>query len=178
MKPSSFEETFTLWLDGQFGPDESTAFEKEMRDRGFDPAAERAEAGFMQSLLRDHSEVPVMPHADFFSRQLLHRIEDEERQAVPMPTEKVSSRFLRWFGLPRMAWAGIASLIVAGALFKFIIPVGGHAPLEDSDYFAKVVDSRTFDPSVSASTVYTPRDNVTVLWIDGLDYLPADYALQ
>ena len=47
-----------------------------------------------------------------------------------------------------------------------------------SPYFATVVDSRTFDPTVSASTVYDPRSNVTVLWLDGLDYLPADYALQ
>jgi hypothetical protein len=47
-----------------------------------------------------------------------------------------------------------------------------------STYFATVVDSRTFDPTISANTVYDPQDNVTVLWIDGLDYLPADYALQ
>ena len=41
-----------------------------------------------------------------------------------------------------------------------------------------MVDARTFEPTISATTVYDPRDNVTVLWLDGLDYLPADYVLQ
>jgi hypothetical protein len=72
----------------------------------------------------------------------------------------------------------VACLLIAGALFKTMIPTNVPGPLDKSPYFATVVDSRTFDPGISANTVYDPRDNITVLWIDGLDYLPADYALQ
>ena len=49
---------------------------------------------------------------------------------------------------------------------------------DQSAYFATVVDARTFENNVSASTVYNSRDNVTVLWLDGLDYLPADSVVQ
>jgi len=55
---------------------------------------------------------------------------------------------------------------------------GGRTMADQSAYFATVVDARTFENNVSASTVYNSRDNVTVLWLDGLDYLPADSVVQ
>jgi hypothetical protein len=60
-----------------------------------------------------------------------------------------------------------------------VAPAGALAESkDDASYFAEIVDVRTEDPNVFASTVYTPTDNVTVLWLEGLDYLPASYALQ
>jgi hypothetical protein len=32
--------------------------------------------------------------------------------------------------------------------------------------------------NVSASTYYSPDDDVTVVWLDGLKYIPANYALN
>lgn len=176
MKPSSFEETFTLWLDQQLSPADAEAFEIQMRERGLDPAAERAASKKLHQLLCENSSAPEMKHADFFNRQLMYRIEQEQRaEAKPA---SAPAGFWRWLILPKMAWAGLACLLIAGVTYKTLIPVTGPSPLEQSTYFATVVDSRTFDPTVSANTVYDPRDNITVLWIDGLDYLPADYALQ
>ena len=40
------------------------------------------------------------------------------------------------------------------------------------------VEAWPADPSISATTVYNPDDNVTVVWLDGLDYIPATYALK
>ena len=176
MKPSSFEETYTLWLHRQLSPADAEAFEKQMRERGLNPAAERASAERLHQLLRDNSTVPEMKHADFFNRQLLYRIEQEQRESAE--PETALAGFWRLFALPRIAWAGLACLLIAGVMYKTLIPPSAPSPLEQSTYFATVVDSRTFDPAVSANTVYDPRDNLTVLWIDGLDYLPADYALQ
>ena len=45
---------------------------------------------------------------------------------------------------------------------------------EPSKYFAQVVEAWPSDPSISATTVYNPQDNVTVLWLEGLDYMPSD----
>ena len=176
MKPSSFEETYTLWLDGQLGPAENAAFEKQMGERGLDPAAERASGETLHRLLGQNSVAPELKHADFFNRQLLYRIEQEQRSST-QPDAEVAG-FWRWLILPKIAWAGLACLLIAGVMYKAMIPTGTISSLEKSTYFATVVDSRTVDPSVSANTVYDPKDNITVLWIDGLDYLPADYALQ
>jgi len=176
MKPSSFEETYTLWLDGQLNPVDCENFERQMRERGLDPGAERASANRLHRLLSENSAAPEMKHADFFNRQLMYRIEQEQRADVK--TEAELPGFWRLFALPKIAWAGLACLLIAGVTYKTLIPTHSPSPLEQSTYFATVVDSRTFDPKVSANTVYDPRDNITVLWIDGLDYLPADYALQ
>jgi hypothetical protein len=176
MKPSSFEETYTLWLDGQLSLADAATFEKQMRERGLDPAAERAGGEKLHRLLSANSPAPEMKHPDFFNRQLLYRIEQEQRaEAKP---EAAPAGFWRWLAFPKIAWAGVACLLIAGAMFKTMIPTNVPSSREKSPYFATVVDSRTFDPTVSANTVYNPQDNITVLWIDGLDYLPADYALQ
>jgi anti-sigma factor RsiW len=173
MKTSDFEEQFTAWLDGQLDPVAASALEKEMRARGFDPAAERAAHQAVSRTLREHSEVPAMKNLDFFQHQLLHRIEQE--QALNMPSEKTLRR--SWLTIPRLVWAGALSLLMAGVLFRTLIPMGGGTAGDQSPYFATVVDTRTFEASVSVSTVYDPRSNVTVLWLDGLEYLP-DAALQ
>jgi hypothetical protein len=81
--------------------------------------------------------------------------------------------------LPRLLVAGAACLLVAGAMFWALIPTGSSLSDEGgSPYFAQVVESWTSEPGVSASTVYNAKDNVTVLWLDGLDYIPASYELK
>jgi anti-sigma factor RsiW len=168
MKTSDFEANFTAWLDGQLDPERVAAFEKEMRARGFDPAAERAEAERTRDLLRLHSAAPELGHADFFQHQLLHRIEQEER---------APGWGRAWWGLPRLVWAGAFCLLVAGVLFKTLIPTGSE-PLPGDDYFATIVDARTYEPAISVDTVYDPRTNVTVLWLNGLDYMEGDIVAQ
>jgi hypothetical protein len=168
MKPSDFEQKFTAWLDGKLDANDAGEFEREMKDRGLDPAAEREQATRLSSLLRTHSTPPDMSNGDFFNHQLRHRITQDSS-----PVRRSSHSWWTW---PRLVLAGACSLAMAGALFTTLIPRGG-APVREP-YYATVVDARTFDPKVSASTVYDPRSNVTVLWLDGLDYLPADFALQ
>ena len=82
MKTSDFEQQFTAWLDGQLSAEAASAFEIELRARGFDPAAERAAAEKTTSLVARHSPAPTLPNAEFFNHQLLHRIEQEERAAI------------------------------------------------------------------------------------------------
>jgi hypothetical protein len=33
-------------------------------------------------------------------------------------------------------------------------------------------------PKVYATAIHSDQDNLTVLWLDGLDYLPASYQLK
>ena len=166
----TFEERFTAWVDGQLTGPDLAEFEKELAAHP-EAAAERADAQKIGDLLRAQP-APKLGNADFFNHQLMQRIAVETlRIAEPMKARG-------WFwSLPRLAFAGAACLVVAGGLFKTLIPAP-TAPGEKSKYYAQVVEAWPADPSISATTVYNARDNVTVVWLDGLDYIPASYALK
>jgi anti-sigma factor RsiW len=165
MKP--FEEQFTAWVDDKLSADELAEFEKELAGHP-EAAAEKAEALKLGEFLREHPTAPALTSPDFFNHQLLQRI------AAETPRPAVNRRESFW-SLPRLAWAGAFCLLISFGLFKALIPTG-H--VEPSKYFAQVVEAWPSDPSISATTVYSPEDNVTVVWLDGLDYIPATYALK
>lgn len=163
----TFEEKYTAWVDGKLSGEELAAFEKELAATP-DAAADKAEAQRLGAFLRQHDTPPSLSNGDFFNHQLLHRI------AAESADERPARRWWNW-SLPQLVLAGAASLAIAAALFKTLIPAGSE---QRSDYFAEIVDARTNDPGISATPVYTPRENVTILWLDGLDYLPASYKLD
>ena len=169
MKP--FEEQFTAWVDGKLTGAELAEFEKQLAEHP-DAAAEKEDALKLGQLLRTHPTVPRMANPDFFNHQLMQRIGAE----MPKPLAAEKKRAFFW-SIPGLAWAGACCLIVAGALFATMIP-GGPKHLETSNYFAQVVENWPSSPNVSASTVYDAQDHMTVVWLDGLDYIPATYALN
>ena len=95
------------------------------------------------------------------------------QEEVPTP-QRTQRR--AWWSLPRLAFGGAACLLIAAVLFAGLIPRGVAA--DRSPYFAEVIDARPLSAGISADTIYTARDNVTVVWLDGLEYLPASYQLQ
>ena len=166
----TFEERFTAWVDGQLTGTELVEFEKELAAHP-EAAAERAEARKLGDLLRAQP-TPKMGNEDFFNHQLMQRI------AAETPASAAPVKVRGWFwALPRLALAGAACLAIAGGLFKTLTPAG-LPPGAKSDYYAEVIELRPGDPSISASTLSNPEDNVTVVWLDGLDYIPASYALK
>ena len=166
----TFEERFTAWVDGQLTGPDLAEFEKELATRP-EAAAERAEARKLGDLLRAQP-APPLGNADFFNHQLMQRI------AAETPRAAEPERARAWFwSLPRLALAGAACLLIAGGLFKTLIPAS-VPPGEKSNYYAQVVEAWPADTSISATTVYNPADNVTVVWLDGLPYIPSTYALK
>jgi anti-sigma factor RsiW len=170
MKP--FEEQFSAWVDGQLNDAEFKDFEKQLAAHP-EAAADKEAALKLGRLLREHPTAPPLGNPDFFNHQLMQRIAAE----TPRPVERREKKRAFFFSIPSFAWAGVFCLLVSFALFKTTIP-SGQAPVSKSDYFAQVVEAWPTSPNVSASTVYSPEDNVTVLWLDGLDYIPANYALK
>jgi hypothetical protein len=163
----TFEENYTAWVDGHLTGAELEVFERELLQNDPGALADKEDAHRLGEMLRRQS--PPLSNPDFFNHQIMHRIAVDSTPA---------RRAWRWsWALPQMAWAGAASLLVAVALFKTLIPAHGPGPGADP-YFAEIVDVRPADPSISATPVYNARDNVTILWLDGLDYLPASYKLQ
>jgi len=167
MKP--FEEQFTAWVDGKLAREELAEFEKQLAEHP-EAVTEKEDALRLGALLRTPPTAPKLTNPDFFNHQLMQRIAAETLR----PEEKKQVSF---WSLPRLAWAGAFCLIAALALYRTTIPTG--APVGDEPkYFAQVVEAWPADPSISATTVYDPTDNVTVVWLDGLDYIPATYALR
>ena len=171
MKP--FEEQFAAWTDGKLSGEELAAFEKELAQHP-EAAADKIAALKVGKLLRENPGVPKLANPDFFNLQIQQRI------AADRPREKAVEKSAGWFwSLPRLLVGSAACLLIAGVMFKTLIPHEDAAGLADgSPYFAQVVESWTSEPGVSANTVYNAKDNVTVLWLDGLDYIPASYELK
>lgn len=167
MKP--FEEQFTAWVDGQLHGRELAEFEAQLAAHP-EAAAEKIEAQRLGAFLRAHPTAPAMGNGDFFNHQLLQRIAAETPRAV-------EKRSVSWWSLPRLALAGTFCLATTLVLYRTIIPAGSPVR-EQSKYFAQVVEAWPADPTISATTVYNPEDNVTVVWLDGLEYLPATYAVN
>jgi len=172
----TFEERYTAWIDGQLTGAELAAFEKELETQPH-AALDRTEAHQLGDLLRTHRTAPTLINADFFSLQLQQRIAAETPQ--PRRTESRENGGGFW-SISRLLWAGAASLVVAGISYVTLVPTAAPTiPVEPSNYFAQVVEAWPSDPSISATTVYNPQDNLTVLWLDGLDYMPSEQlALQ
>ena len=154
----TFEQKFTAWLDGALSAEESLAFEKEhpsiLKD-GSDLLK-------LKSLMKENLVPAELSHPEFFNAQIIARIEHETRRI----------RLGRsWFGLPRLAWGGIATLATGVALFAVLIP---HGDLSNprSGYVAEVLKAKAADPKVKA-TVDSQKD-MTIIKLEGLQNLPAD----
>ena len=158
----TFEEKFTAWLDGALSAEESLAFEKEHPS----VLKDRSDLLKLRSLMRESFASIELSHPDFFNAQVIARIEHETRRRRPGRS---------WFGLPRLAWGGIASLAAGVALFAVLIP---HGDLSNprSGYVAEVLKAKTADPKVKA-TVDSQKD-MTIIKLEGLQNLPANKDLS
>jgi hypothetical protein len=185
----TFEERLTAWIDGHLQGAELAAFEQELRDRP-EAEAERLEAQRLGDLLRRHPVAPPLGNEDFFNLQLMEKIAAEEG-APARPSRRLA---FQW-ALPHLAWAGVCSLILSFALYKsWVMPsqmehalpmamTGAPTPFGGPDvlpakYDARVIQAQSLDPNISATALPAKKGGVTVLWLDGMDYLSSEKDLQ
>jgi hypothetical protein len=168
----TFEEKWTAWLDGQLTGKELVEFEASLSDRA---AAEAEKRGAQQlgALLKRELGAETLSNEEFFSHQLRERIARED--AVPPRRGTASS----WWTIPRLFWAGATSL----ALFFIctVVVMREKNPAEQSDSLTQVLRMQ-LDPAAGPNATLTifeaKEDRVTVLWTEGLQSLPADYAAK
>ena len=164
----TFEEQFTAWVDGKLEGPELTEFEKQLAEHP-EATAEKEEALRLREFLRAHPTAPRLSNPDFFNHQLMRQIEAD----LPNPAKKKPVASFWAFG--RLAWAGAVCLALGIAIYKTSVPTPARS-VPKSEYFAQVVEAWPSQPNISATTVYNPEDNVTVVWLDGLEYIPATVA--
>jgi anti-sigma factor RsiW len=172
----TFEEKWTAWLDGQLTGKDLAEFEASLPDISA-AALEKQETLKLGAFLRKQIGAPVMKNAEFFHHQLQGEIEREARSAAPArPVPKARET---WWSIGRLVWTGAASLAIFSICAFFVMRdrnAGGQ-----SAYLTQIINARV-DPAVSPNATISiferQEDKVTVIWVDGLQSLPSEYAAK
>lgn len=169
----TFEEKWTAWLDGQLSGRELSEFEAALPDKAA-AEAEKAEARKLGALLKRELGVSALTNEEFFSHQLRERIRESS-----VPSAEREARGSTWWTIPRLLWTGTASLAVF--LIFTIFVMRDKNPAEESQYLTQILNARVdpvVSPNATVSMFEVQQDRVTVLWTEGLQSLPADYAAK
>jgi hypothetical protein len=171
----TFEERWTAWLDGQLSGRELSEFEASLPDKAA-AAAEKADARKLGALLkRELRATPSLTNEEFFSHELREKIMRESRA----PSADAGANASAWWTIPRLLWTGAASLAVFFVFTVFV--VRDKNPAEESQYLTQILNARVdpvVSPNATVSMFEAKQDRVTVLWTEGLQSLPADYAAK
>lgn len=172
----TFEEKWTAWLDDQLSGRELSEFEALLPDKAA-AQAEKAEAKKLGELLKRELSAHPLKNEEFFSHQLRERIVQERGEQGRKGVRR--SRTSSWWTIPRLLWAGTGSL----ALFLIctILVMRQERPAEESQYLTQILNARVdpvVSPNATVSIFEVKQDHATVLWTEGLQSLPADYAAK
>jgi len=167
------EEKWTAWLDGQLSGRELAEFEASFPNKAA-AEAEKAGARKLGVLLKRELGAPALRNEEFFSHQLRERIRESS-----VPSAEREAKASTWWTIPRLLWTGTASLAVF--LIFTIIVIRDKNPAEESQYLTQILNARVdpvVSPNATVSMFEVKQDRVTVLWTEGLQSLPADYAAK
>jgi hypothetical protein len=170
----TFEEKWTAWLDGQLSGKELADFEASLPDRAA-AQAEKVEAQKLGLLLKEQLCARAMGNEDFFNHQLRERI---ERESAPESSSNLSRPRFSWT-IGRLVWSGATALALFAICTFFVMR--NREPADQSQYLSQILKARVdpgMSPYATVSMFQTKEDKVTVLWVDGLQSLPAEYATK
>jgi anti-sigma factor RsiW len=168
----TFEEKWTAWLDGELHGKELAEFEASLPDRTA-AEAEKRDAQKLGALLKQLS-TRAMGNEEFFNHQVRGRIDTE----TATETRESSPRFPSW-SIGRLVWSGATALALFLVCTFFVMR--SKEPADQSQYLSQILNARV-DPAVSPNATVSifeaKEDKVTVLWVEGLQSLPAEYAAK
>ncbi len=168
----TFEEKWTAWLDGQLGGKELADFEASLPDLAA-AHADKNDAHKLGAFLKEQLAAHTLSNEEFFNHQIRERIarDAEDRQSTRST----------WWTIPRLAWTGATALALFVLFTVFVMR--DQEPTGQSEYLTQILNSRV-DPTISPDArIYmfekgNDDNRVTVLWTEGLQSLPADYAAK
>ena len=173
----TFEEKWTAWLDGELTGKELVEFEASLPDKSA-AELEKQDAQKLGAFLKEQLTAPAMANEEFFHHQLRRQIENDSAVATPAATLEMPARET-WWSIGRLVWAGASALALFAVCTFFImrpVPNAGQ-----STYLTQIINARV-DPAVSPNATIsmfeTKEDKVTVLWVEGLQSLPSEYAAK
>ena len=170
----TFEEKWTAWLDGRLSDRELAEFEASLPDKAA-AEAEKAETKKLGALLKRELGAQPLLNEEFFNYQIRERIARESAGESRKRRGEVST----WWTIRRLLWTGTASLAIFLVMAIFV--TREKNPAEQSQYLTQILNARVdpvVSPNATISMFETKEDRVTVLWTEGLQSLPADYAAK
>jgi anti-sigma factor RsiW len=171
----TFEEKWTAWLDGELSGTELAEFEASLPDKAA-AEAEKHDAHKLGAFLKEQLRDRAMGNEEFFHHQLRERIAADARtESAPEPT---SARPALW-PIGRLVWVGASSLAIFCVCTLFVLREKG--PADQSQYLTQILNARVdpaMSPNATISMFESKQDKVTVLWVDGLQTLPSEYATK
>ena|SRR5882724_2437719 len=171
----TFEEKWTTWVDGQLSGRELAEFEASLPDKAA-AEAEKAEARKLGKLLKNELGVRALTNEEFFSHQLREKIAQEQASRRVRGSRTETST---WWTIPRLLWTGTVSIAVF--VICTVLVMHEKNPSEESQYLTQILNARVdpvVSPNATVSMFEVKQDRVTVLWTEGLQSLPADYAAK
>jgi hypothetical protein len=173
----TFEEKWTAWLDGQLSGRELAEFEASLPDKAA-AEAEKTSARKLRQLLRNELRVRTLTNEEFFSHRVRERIV-QESGGFSRVSDGRGIESSRWWTIPRLLGTGTLSLAVF--LVCAVLVMHDKNPSEESQYLTQILNARVdpvVSPNATVSIFEVKQDRVTVLWTEGLQTLPADYAAK
>jgi len=170
----TFEERLTAWVDGRLTGRELAAFERELQSHP-EALAETEADRELGALLRANIAAPPLRNTDFFNIEILRQIESSQ-PSNPVPPVHTSR--LSFWSLPRMAFAGVFLLLLSTLLYFAAVPNTGREVLRNQQYVSNILNARSDDPNITATSFHSKEDDVNVVWLDGLSYIPPDHKLK
>src|SRR5438876_6888429 len=170
----TFEKKWTAWVDGELSGRELSEFEASLPNKAA-AEAEKGNARKLRELLKRELSARALTNEEFFSHQLRESI---AREAV-RPSRRRGVAVSTWWTIPHLLWTGAVSLVVFLAFTVFVMREKN--PAEESQYLTQILNARVdpvVSPNATVSIFEVKQDRVTVLWTEGLQSLPADYAAK
>lgn len=171
----TFEENWTAWLDDELSGNELVEFEASLPDKAA-AETEKRDAHKLGAFLKEQLQGRAMGNEEFFHHQLRERISADAR-ATSAP-EKTSARPALW-PIGRLVWVGATSLAIFCVCTFFVLRE--KSPTDQSQYLTEILNARVdpaLSPNATISMFESKEDRVTVLWVDGLQSLPVEYATK
>jgi anti-sigma factor RsiW len=169
----TFEEKWTAWLDGELTGAELAEFESALPDKAA-AEVEKQDAKKLGAFLKEQLQGRAMGNEEFFHHQLRERIASDARAAVAPEKTRPSLWPLR-----RLVWAGATSLAIFLVCAVFVMRE--NSPTDQSQYLTHILNARVdpvVNPNATISMFEANEDRVTVLWVEGLQSLPSEYATK
>ncbi|MEY2584277.1 MAG: hypothetical protein QOD80_303 [Verrucomicrobiota bacterium] len=168
----TFEEKWTAWVDGELAGRELVEFEASLPDLAA-AEAEKRDAQELGAFLKEHLPCLAMGNEEFFHHQLREKIASD----TAVPTSPSADGDRGWWPIGRLVWVGATALAMFAAVTFFVIR---EQPATDqSQYLSQILNARV-DPAVSPNATITmfesKEDKVTILWVEGLQSLPSEFA--
>jgi hypothetical protein len=84
-----------------------------------------------------------------------------------------------WWPIGRLVWVGATALAIFSVCTFFVVR---EKPVADqSQYLSQILNARVdpvVSPNATISMFESKEDRVTVLWVEGLQSLPSEYATK